>query len=76
MMELKKPDIESLTAVIALSYSLIFQLLIVNSYLFGEKWTQVLTFNGMGEGYLEMLIVFPLCIIISSIGFIRAKRNL
>ena len=62
------------TAVISLSLSTVFQYVIIQSYLTEPKWKQILYFNPAGEGYLELLVVFPLCVIVSLAAFLTARK--
>lgn len=61
-------------SVIALSFSVLFQYLIIKAFLSTPKWKITLDFNAAGEGFLEMLIVFPVCVIVSAICFLKARR--
>jgi len=63
-----------LTSIVAVGLSLVFQFLIVQSYTGGEQWIQTVNFNAAGEGFLELFVVFPCCLIISAWAFIRAGR--
>jgi len=60
-------------SVVALTYSVIFQYLIVKAYLSGD-FMITLDFHAAGEGYLEMLVVFPACLIISVFSFYHSRK--
>jgi len=74
--ELSKAEVRLFQAVtvVALSLSIVFQYVIIQSYLTDPKWKQLLYFNPAGEGYLELLVVFPACVLISGYGFLKAKE--
>lgn len=62
------------SAVISLAYSLIFQFLIIKAFLSQDKFKIILDFNAVGEGMLEMLIVFPLTLIVSITAYYKAYK--
>jgi hypothetical protein len=60
-------------SVVALGYSILMQYLIIQSFLSQPKWKVTLNFNAAGEGLFEMLILFPLCLVISLTAFYYSK---
>ena len=69
---LKEGDLRvfQLTSLIGFTWSLIFQYLIVKSYLTGSEFIIILDFNASGEGLIEMLLLFPICIVITGFGLL------